>query len=121
MASRTRVPRSAASTREFPSTIRAVKYKILVIDFTVVFVSGSRVACRLRCMECAARVEMAGVKNGTWGLILVNEFGTLARTLIHIDNDATGAVHDEVSSPSDLRAGIAMPGEQKWTREKGRP
>ena len=53
--------------------------------------------------------------------LVVNEFGTLARTLIHIDNDATGAVHDEVSSPSDLRAEIAIPGEQKWKREKGRP
>ena len=53
--------------------------------------------------------------------LVVNEFGTLARILIHIDNDATGAVDDEVSSPSDLRAEIAMPEEQKWTREKGRP
>ena len=53
--------------------------------------------------------------------LVVNEFGTLARTWIHIDNDATGAVHDEVSSPSDLRAEIAIPGEQKWKREKGRP
>jgi hypothetical protein len=53
--------------------------------------------------------------------LAVDEFGTLYKTLIHIDKDATGAVHDEVSSPPDFRAEIAMPGEQKWKREKGRP
>jgi hypothetical protein len=31
--------------------------------------------------------------------LVVDEFGTLARTLLHVDNDATGAVHDEGFSP----------------------
>jgi hypothetical protein len=34
----------------------------LVTGFTVVFVSGSRVACRLRCVEWVARAEMGDVK-----------------------------------------------------------
>src|SRR5260370_4455568 len=50
-ASRPRVPRSAASSREFPSTIRAAKYRSLEIGFTACSSPRSRVACRLRCVE----------------------------------------------------------------------
>jgi hypothetical protein len=42
-------------------------------------------------------------------------------TLIAVDKDATGAVHDCVSSVPDFCAEIAMAGEQNWKREKGRP
>jgi hypothetical protein len=51
MASRTSVPRSAASKKEFPNTISAMMTSVLAISFTVVFVSGSRVACRVGCAE----------------------------------------------------------------------
>src|SRR5450759_4681320 len=39
-ASRTRTPRSAASSRGFPSRIRAVKSRSLIIGFTAVVGSG---------------------------------------------------------------------------------
>jgi hypothetical protein len=65
--------------------------------------------------------EICGFKP-SWSFVPLvgDELGILARTLIHIDKDAIGAVHD-----GSLRrwtcAEIAMPGEQKWKREKGRP
>jgi len=42
-------------------------------------------------------------------------------TLIDVDKDATGAVHDVSLRRLDFCAEIAMAGEQKWKREKGRP
>src|SRR5580698_10262425 len=62
MASRTKVPRSAASSAEFPTTIRTIKYKVvliglMLIGLTVVFVSVSRVACQLRCLLSTPRLS----------------------------------------------------------------
>jgi len=50
---------------------------------------------------------------------VVDELLTLARTLIAVDNTATGAVHDVFPSAPDLCAEIAMPNDQISKRAKG--
>jgi len=52
--------------------------------------------------------------------LVVDEFWTLA-PLIHVDKDATGAVHDGFSSAQEFCAEIAMAGKQNLKRAQGQP
>src|ERR1035437_7359182 len=73
-ASRTRTPRSAANSREFPSTISAVKSRSLVIGFTAVVGSGfeGSMLGKMRGMGCLGGDDRQGRAMSTGILVVMS-------------------------------------------------